>query len=122
MGYSTMISKNVRKAFTLLKDLVEKVTLTQKNPTKFNFASKEAEMTTPVVSSIDAIFVSQKVRTGKDGSSSLQNSFLFKTEDIVSPDMYDTITTKDGSVWVIVQPCVVERFITTVNVVRRQDG
>ena len=118
MSYTNLIRGNIRKAFVLLKDLVEDVTLSQKSPKKFDFSTEATETTDASVSTVKALFVSQSNRVTKD-SSVLQNSFIFKTEDIKTPDVYDTITTKDGHVWSVVPPCNVDRFITTINVVRR---
>ena len=118
MDYSNLIRGNLRKAFTLLKDLVEDVTLSQKSPKKFDFNTKSTETTAASVSTVKAIFVSQSNKASKD-SNGLQSSFIFKTEDIKTPDIYDTITTKDGRVWSVVPPCTVDRFITTINVVGR---
>ena len=118
MSYTNLIRGNIRKAFMLLKDLVEDVTLSQKSPKKFDFNTKSTETTEANVSTVKAIFVSQSSKITKD-SSVLQNSFIFKTEDIKTPDVYDSITTKDGHVWSVVPPCIVDRFITTINVVRK---
>lgn len=118
MSYTSLIQGNIRKAFKLLKDLAEDVTLSQKSSKKFDFNTKSTETTNANVSTVKAIFVNQSNKVSKD-SSGLQSSFIFKTEDIKTPDVYDTITTKDGHVWSVVPPCAVDRFLTTINVVRR---
>ena len=118
MAYNALILSNLRKAFTLLKDIAEDVTLSQQSDGKFNFATKSTEFTSSRTVVAKAIFLSQSVTVDSKSNKKVQDSFLFKTEDIAAPDSYTTITTANGQKWAVVSPCSIDRFVTTINVVK----
>jgi hypothetical protein len=119
MGYKSMIRGQVNKAFSLVKDLADIVTLTEKNATGFNFSTNTATISTPTTKSIKGLLVERKNTKGKkDIGTTLNMSYLFKSDDLNSPDIYDTITTSNGDVWKMVPPYINDGYLITVNVTK----
>jgi len=118
MGYSAMIKKNVKKAFGMAGDLVTLVTLSQKNNTAFNFTTEAVTSTSTVTTTIKGLFVNKKRPSGDKLTSTLQTSFQFMSEDLKDPDIYDTITMPDASIWKMVPPYEDDGYIITVNVAK----
>jgi len=113
MGYRALINKNVAKAFTLLKDLAEEITLTKKTATNFNFntlAATDVE-TAPVITKAvitDASKYSRERNVNK-------KVMLLKTQDIGEIALYDKIL-YNGQTWLIGPPIISDTFITVVEV------
>jgi LysM repeat protein len=108
-----MITRNVRKAFSVLGDIAQTVTLTEKNATAFDFANSTATLTTPTVKTVKGIKLEKKTREG-----GLEVTLLMKTEDIEAPDTYDTITLANGDIWNTVPPASNNGYVTTVRLVK----
>jgi hypothetical protein len=112
MSYRNLIDAQVRKAFTLLKDLAEDVVLTKTTSSDFNFGTGEASITSPAPVVTKAVIVDSKkkskdrntteklvlMKTQYTGDISLYDSFSYKNEvwkfgDIISNDGHITVAT-----------------------------
>ena len=113
MGYANTVKNAVRRAFNTAGDLVDNVVLTQTTDSGFDFATNQVK--TPVVSSkaLKALFVTTRKR-----DSTLQASFLLRSEDITDVTIYDTLTTSKGVVWRMIAPYVNDGFVMTINVTK----
>ena len=113
MGYDALVKNNVRKAFNLIGDLKEIVTLTLKKSTAYNFSTAQPAFTAPTTKDVQGLFIQKK---GRDGS--LECQFMLKAEDLDSPDLYDKLTRTNGEVWSLVQPFVNDGYIITINLAK----
>lgn len=119
MGYSSLVKGNVRKAFSLIKDLAITVTLYQKNTTGFNFSDSTVESTNNTPKQIKGVFITKKSgKNDKEVSTSLTTQFLFNAEDLIDPGVYDKIVMQDGTTWTILQPFLSDGYIVTLDVTR----
>jgi hypothetical protein len=120
MGYKSIVKSSARKAFAMAKDLVDLVTLTQKNNTVYNFDTNLPTSTSPVSKTIKGLLM-EKGRThagNVEMGSSKAMQMLFLAEDLDDPDIYDTITMSNGDVWTIVPPSKSDGYIITADVMR----
>ena len=117
MSHDNLIRSNVRKAFRLLKDIAEEVTLVQGTSHSYDFATDAATIATKSAT-VKAIFIRAKTTASKDTETKLA-TFIVQTEDVKDPDKYTTITTKAGIVWSVVPPCTIDNYLTELSVTRK---
>ena len=96
MSYRNLIDAQVRKAFTLLKDLAEDVVLTKATDASFNFGTGEAAITSPNPIVTKAVIVDTK-KTSKDRNTK-EKLVLMKTQYTGSITLYDSFTYKN-EIW-----------------------
>jgi len=113
MGYKALIDKNVLKAFNLLKDLAEVVTLVKKTGVSFDFNTLTA--TEVNAASITTKAVITDSTKASDKTNVMTKVMLLKTKDIGDIALYDKIQYKSAT-WVIGLPVTSDNFITIVTV------
>jgi hypothetical protein len=116
MGFRSTVNGNVKKAFALLGDLAQNVTLTRKANSGFNFATNAPIASTITASIVKGVLIKQ--RDDPKVGSSIQTSFMFKAADISDPTIYDTITMLDGEVWKVVPPFANDGYVITISVAK----
>jgi len=113
MGYKALINKNVTKAFALLKDLAEEITLTKKTANNFNFNTQTATaIESPVV--ITKAVITDANKTASDRNV-LTKIMLLKTQDIGDITLYDKISYASQT-WLIGPAIISDNFITVIEV------
>lgn len=115
MSYRNLINSQVRKAFTLLKDLAEDIVFTKTTDATFNFGTGEAKTTSPSPIVTKAVIVDTK-KSSKDRNTS-EKIAIMKTEAIGDISLYDSFTYR-GSVWKIGDVISSDGHITTATVFR----
>ncbi len=121
MGYLSMVRGNARKAFSLVKDLADDVTLTSKNNVTYDFGTKDATAATQTTKVVKGILKEQKRYFSSSDSeihATVGKEFLFLAEDISDPTLYDTITMSNSSVWRMIPPYKNDGILITVTVTR----
>ena len=115
MGYSNLITQQVRKAFIAIKDLAVDITLVSTKPTAFNFGTNSA--TTPTATTVTTKgVVTNKKRKG-EFSNTISTELLLKSTDIADPTLYDKVIIA-GVEWSIVPPYVNDGYLITVNITK----
>lgn len=121
MGYNSLINGQLKKSFTLLKDLVDNVTLSHSSAS-FNFATGNVTTVASTPKPIKGLLVTKKRQTTSRSQSELGNtkqvSYLFQSQDLDDPTVYDTITLPNGDVYRMVPPYENDGFLITVNVTK----
>lgn len=124
MGYRNSVTSNVRKAFSMLKDLAVDVTLSNNRATGFDFGTAEPVIVTGAAKYIKGILIQKKQERGTSrpgapqSGSSINMQMLFKATDVPDPSIYDTITTRELQVWKMVPPYTNDGFLVTVSVTK----
>lgn len=123
MGFKHLVESNVKKAFNMVKDLAIDVTLANKRVSHFDFDSGAPVLVASAPVYIKGILITERQRKDNPapgapttGSNSMQ--MLFKAADMPDPSMYDTITTRDGRSWKIVEPYSNDGFVATVTIAK----
>jgi hypothetical protein len=101
MGYSSLVKRQVRNAFSTVKDLAVDITLTANTATGYNFATETATMGTPVSTVVKGIKL--KEGNSKEVNSTILLEMLLISEDVPTPDIYDKANVY-GFDWNIVPP------------------
>ena len=115
MSYGKLIRKQVKKAFSDLKDLAVPVTLTRVAVTDYSFEKKEVVSSAPQVTTVKAVMVNKK--NPKDPSETIQAQMIFNAEELDDPDSYDTVEA-NGVKWKFVPPYDDNGYTITINVAR----
>ena len=123
MGFKSLINSNIRKAFNTAKDLAMDVTLTNTRATGFDFGSGSPTLVATAPVYIKGILVTERQRKDNPspGSSTLGTTsmeMMFKAADVPEPSLYDTVTTRDGRSWRIVEPYSNDGYIATVTLAK----
>lgn len=119
MGYRRLVQANVKMAFKAIGDLAVDVTLAQKTNTTFDFTTQTSETAPAINKTIKAVFT--KKGREKDSENTLKGELLLQSTDINDGIVYATAKI-NGTVWNLVQPYEDNGYITTIAVVRNQDG
>jgi hypothetical protein len=121
MGYNSLINGQLKKAFTLMKDLVDVVVLSHSTAT-FNFATGTVTNGAAVDKSIKGLLITKKRQSTSRNQQELGNtkatSYIFQAQDLSDPTIYDTITLANGDVYRMVPPYENDGFLITVNVTK----
>lgn len=117
MGYRDIVLSNTRKAFILISDLAVDATLTQNNPTGYNFASDALIGSSPASTTIKAVVLGkEKNPDSNQGSPNVITSrILIKSEDVSDLTIYDSIVI-GGVTWNIVPPYADNGYTTTITI------
>lgn len=119
MGYQSMVRGNVRKAFSLLKDLAVDVTLTEAGSTGFDFDAGAPVIVTAPGKYIKGVIISEsQVKGGPQDSAASNMQVLFKATDVADPSLYDTMTTRDLRVWKLTPPYTNDGYVVTATLVK----
>jgi hypothetical protein len=118
MRYGNTIRSNVKRAFNMIGDLAQLVTLSSQANSGFNFATNAVTTTTTTTLVIKGFLIEKRKNPSDKLDATIQSSFLFNAEDLPNPAMYDTITTAANVVWKIVPPYKTDDFLITINVAR----
>lgn len=114
MSYKGLVKQNVSKAFGYLKDLAITLTLSQTNKTSFDFANNVPEVTTPVTKVIKGIEL--KAKRAEDASKqTILKRVMLIADEIPDPDIYDSVTLNDNTVWRFVPPYENNGYTITVT-------
>jgi len=113
MGYKALVNKNVAKAFTLLKDLAEDITLTKKTATSFNFSTLTASDTEAAALTTKAV-ITDSNKQSLDRNV-VKKIMLLKTQDIGDISLYDKIS-YNSQTWLIGPSILSDNFVTVVEV------
>ena len=115
MSYAQMADSQLRKAFTLLKDLAREATLTRKSVGAFNFATGSAVVTS------DAPVVTKVIPTSKEKLSrdrkTITMDVMLRSRDVGSVTGYATMVV-DGVTWRFGAPIKDTGFILLTTVFR----
>lgn len=116
MSYRELISKQVAKAFDLLKDLAIDVTLLKKTSETFNFGT--AEMANAGVESLvtKAVWLEDE-KLSRDHNS-IKRQMLFKTKGIGDVKLYDRVLIDDLE-WRIGTPILDDGFTLLADLYRK---
>lgn len=115
MSYKGLINTNVARAFNLLKDLAEDVTLSKKTDNTFDFSTMTATETVATAIPTKAVVTdSNKSSLEKN---SLTKIMLLKTQDIGDISLYDKVSYKSAS-WVIGPSILSDGYVTIVEVTK----
>jgi|SaaInl4_100m_RNA_FD_contig_21_4293559_length_575_multi_8_in_0_out_0_1 hypothetical protein len=117
--YRALIDNQLRKAFTLVKDLADDATFTKRNGTAFDFGTGALTEDASTITIIKAVIVQTKKDSREDkGSRNTQKAeMMFKTADLGEFSAYDTVTI-DGNVWNLGDRIKSDGYITLVEVFR----
>lgn len=119
MGYRALIQRQVRSAFSKLKDLAVDVTLSRSSPTTFNFSTMAAGVSAPTSTVVKGVVTEVKRKDNRDGKS--QNTkiseLILITADVADFTDFDTITI-GGILWKPSLPYLDNGYTITVEIVR----
>ena len=115
MGYSALVKKQVRSAFSLVGDLAVNITLSQKNPASFNFATGDIATTATTQSVIRAIFTNKG--RSKDVANTIIGELMIITEDVDDLTIYDSAVI-NGVTWNFVPPYDNDDYVTKIKVTK----
>lgn len=115
MGYSSLISKQVNKAFTMLGDLAKDIVLYEKVAIDYSFNTQTPLYVEQTTKAVKGVILRKKIPNKV--SSTLQAELLIKSEDVVHPDIYDKALI-EGIQWNIVPPYKNNGFTITLNLAR----
>jgi hypothetical protein len=112
MSYRALVSSNVTKAFRLLKDLAEDVTLTKRASSTFDFATQTATIVdgTPIVTKA---VVTDTAKSSQDRSTAVKVAML-KNSEVGDVGLYDKVTYQ-GADWKIGPIITSDSFVTVVE-------
>jgi hypothetical protein len=112
MGYQALVAANVGKAFNLLKDLAEEITLNKKAATSFNFTTQTMTEVadTPIVTKA---VITDVLKSASDHDS-IKKIVMLKTKEVGDITVYDKITHQNQS-WVIGPIIASDNFVTVIE-------
>lgn len=113
MGYKTKVRKNVEKAFTLVQDLADTVTLSRKTVSEFNFTLGEVKNTKSTTLTTKAIIT--EVTKQSDKHNSEAKNVMLKTHIIGNINAYDKMT-YNGESWTIGPIINSDQYVTVVTI------
>lgn len=116
MGYRATVSAQVARAFRMVGDLADDVTLRSSTASGYDFSTRTPSVTGPVSKTVRAILVQDKAPARP--SSTLNRTVLLRAEDVPTPDVYDEVVI-DGVAWRIVPPYEADRFLITLRLARQ---
>lgn len=112
MGYRSLIEGNVAKAFVLLKDLAEEVTLIKKTANSFDFSTQTA---TPTESNIVTKAVITDIKKSAENHNQAVKLLMLKTKEVGDISAFDKMTHKSQT-WRIGPSIVTDSFVTVVEI------
>lgn len=113
MSYRALADNQVRKAFSLLKDLAVDAVLTKKEATAFDFSTGEAAgvKSSPVSTKIIEI----KAAKLSTKTNVIEKEIMLKSQDVGDLKLYDSVTIS-GVVWKIGAPLKNDGYILITTV------
>jgi len=115
MGYNSLVSRNVDKAFKLIGDLANTVTLVRKATSTFNFSTLNIKETDQANLVTTAIISDIKKPSGEHNTKA--SSLMLKTKEIGDINLFDTVIINNESFKI--GPLIsTDGFVTTVEIFR----
>jgi len=115
MGYKALLDTNINKAFNLLKNLADDVTLVKKTANSFSFST--GDVTVTEASSVSTKAIITEVNKKSDVHNIMTKLALLKTQDVGDLNAYDKLTL-GGNEWKFGPTINSDNFITTVEIFR----
>jgi len=115
MGYSGLVKRQARKAFSLAKDLAVDITLTKKSSTGFNFGTLEAGMGVAQTLIVKGIIVDKTKRSSE--SKVMKTQVIMLSEDVSSFSDFDTLSI-NGLTYLPERPLKDDGYTLTVTLVK----
>ena len=115
MSYKGLIGRNVIKAFNLVKDLADDVTLQNETTGDFNFST--GEVPTSQRTNISTKMIVTKVETKASETGTTEKEVLLKTADVGDLNDWSFIS-HEGVNWKFGPLIYSDRFVTLVKIYR----
>ena len=117
MGYKSLVTNSVKKAFKSIGDLAESVTLSKHGASTFDFATNQVTAGTATSTTIKGVLIEKRKSIGgKEANGTKEMQYIFPASDLSDPSIYDTITTASGAIWSIVPPHRNDGYLITIDV------
>lgn len=113
MGYNTLISKSLKKAFIAVQDLAQDVTFQKRTVSDFSFGTKQVVDGGTVGTVVKAIPVATKKKSSKRNIK--RQELMFKHADVPDVTLYDSVVIS-GVAWKLGAPIVSDGFIVLLEV------
>jgi len=115
MGYKALVNSNVNKAFDLVKDLADVITLTKKVSTSFDFNTGIASSTETAAIVTKAVVV--EVNKKSKDRNTLYKNLMLKTLDVGDVANLDKVSLL-GAEWKIGPLIFTNNYVTIVEIYR----
>ena len=115
MSYKALINKNINKAFNMLKDLAEDVTLVKKSSNTFNFGTGDVTNTESASILTKALLLDSNKKS--DAHNVTTKNVMLKTQEVGDLNAYDKLTIA-GTEWKFGPVINSDNYITLAEVFR----